>query len=99
METVIFEFVGIHGVSCMCFHKTLQIPEFLKGRSKNTAKYSISDMLCCESVANNGVFATLASLGFAKTSKIQRFWLVFRASRRQNIVNNVVVLFLVRAKN
>ena len=23
MENVIFEFVGIYGVSCMCFHKTL----------------------------------------------------------------------------
>ena len=23
MESVIFEFVGIYGVSCMCFHKTL----------------------------------------------------------------------------
>ena len=33
--------------------------------SKNTVKYSISDMLCCESVANSGVFATLVVLGFA----------------------------------
>ena len=23
MESVTFEFVGIYGVSCMCFHKTL----------------------------------------------------------------------------
>ena len=23
MESVMFEFVGIYGVSCMCFHKTL----------------------------------------------------------------------------
>ena len=33
--------------------------------SKNAVKYSISDMLCCESVANSGVFATLVVLGFA----------------------------------
>ena len=68
MENVIFEFVGIYGVSCMCFHKTLSIPVFLKRCSKNTVKYSISDMLCCQSVANSGVLATLAFLAVAKTS-------------------------------
>ena len=48
-------FVGIYGVSCMwCY--------------KNTVKYSISDMLCCQSVANSGVLATLAFLAVAKTS-------------------------------
>ena len=35
---------------------------------KNTVKYSISDMLCCQSVANSGVLATLAFLVVAKTS-------------------------------
>ena len=65
MESVIFEFVGIYGVSCMCFHKTLQIPVFLRRWSKNTVKYIISDMLCCESVPNSGVFATFVVLGFA----------------------------------
>ena len=68
MESVIFEFVGIYGVSCMCFHKTLQIPGFLRRCSKNTVKYSISDMLCCQSVPNSGVWATLAFLVVAKTS-------------------------------
>ena len=34
----------------------------------NHVKYVISDMLCCESVANSGVFATLAFLVVAKTS-------------------------------
>ena len=33
-----------------------------------TVKYSISDMLCCQSVANSGVLATLAFLAVAKTS-------------------------------
>ena len=64
MENVIFEFVGIYGVSCMCFHKTV----FLRRRSKNTVKCSISDMLCCQSVADSGVLATLAFLAVAKTS-------------------------------
>ena len=68
MENVIFEFVGIYGVSCMCFHKTVKIPVFLRRCSKNTVKYSISDMLCCQSVANSGVLATLAFLVVAKTS-------------------------------
>ena len=30
-------------------------------------KYGISDMLCCQSVANSGVLATLAFLVVAKT--------------------------------
>ena len=68
MESVIFEFVGIYGVSCMCFHKTLSIPVSLRRRSKNTVKYSISDMLCCPSVANSGVLTTLYFLVLAKTS-------------------------------
>ena len=63
MERVIFEFVGIYGVLCMCFLKTL----VLKRWSKNTVKYTISDMLCCQDVANSGVFATLAFLVVAKT--------------------------------
>ena len=40
MESVIFEFVGIYGVSCMCFHKTLQIPENTAFRTCCVAKVS-----------------------------------------------------------
>ena len=68
MEDVIFEFVAIYDVLCMCFLKTLKIPVFLKRWSKNTVKYTISDMLCCQSVANSGVFATFAFLVVVKTS-------------------------------
>ena len=69
MENAIFEFVGIYGVSCMAcvFTKHCKY-EFLRRCSKNTVKYSISDMLCCQSVANSGVLATLAFLVAAKTS-------------------------------
>ena len=35
---------------------------------KYQCKYSISDMLCCQSVANSGVLAALAFLAVAKTS-------------------------------
>ena len=63
MENVIFEFVGIYGVHACVFTNTVNTSVF--GLLKNTVKYSISDMLCCESVANNGVFATLVVLGFA----------------------------------
>ena len=58
MENVIFEFVGIYGY-LRCFVHVF---------SQNTVKYSISDMLCCQSVANSGVLATLAFLAVAKTS-------------------------------
>ena len=60
MEGVIFEFV----FRACVFTK----PVFLRRCSKNTVKYSISDMLCCQSVANGGVLATLAFLVVAKTS-------------------------------
>ena len=43
---------------------------FLRRCSKNTVKYDISDMLCCQSVANSGVLATLAFLVVAKTSQM-----------------------------
>ena len=38
-------------------------------------KYTISDMLCCQSVANSGVFATLAFLiVVVNTNALARFW-------------------------
>lgn len=54
-------------------------------------------MFCCESVANSGVFSTLAFLGVAN-SYVPMFWPDFEAPWRENIVNNTV-LFLVSAEN
>ena len=42
------------------------MPVFVRRWSKSNAQYTISDMLCCESVANSSVFSTLAFLGGAK---------------------------------
>ena len=50
------------------FSKNTVNTSVFKRRFKNTVKYSISDMLSCQSVANSGVFATCAFLGVAKTS-------------------------------
>ena len=50
------------------FTKHCKYQCFLEGVPKNIVKYSISDMLCCQSVANSGVLATLAFLVVAKTS-------------------------------
>ena len=61
MEDAIFEFVAIYGVLCMRFPKTLvNTKVFLTRWSKNTVKYTISNMLSCQRVANSGVFATCA---------------------------------------
>ena len=50
------------------FSKNIVNTNVFKRWFKNTVKYSISDMLSCQSVANSGVFATCAFLGVAKTS-------------------------------
>ena len=50
------------------FSKNAVNTSVLKRWSKNTVKYTISDMLCCQSVANSGVFATFAFLVVVKTS-------------------------------
>ena len=57
MKSVIFEFVGIYDVLCMhvFFQNAVNTGVFLRRWSKNIEKYSISDMLCCESVAKSGV--------------------------------------------
>ena len=61
METLIFEFVGLYNVPCMCFRKTciLNTTVFLRRWSKHTVTYTISYMLPCENVTNSGVFTPL----------------------------------------
>ena len=61
MENAIFEFVGIYGVFMHVFYKK-------HCKHQCIVKYTISDMLCCQSVAKSGVLATLAFLVVAETS-------------------------------
>ena len=67
MESVIFELVGFYAASCMCFQKHWYW-------SKNTVKYSILDMLCCESVANSVFLLRLLFWVLHKHRILARFW-------------------------
>ena len=59
METVIFEFAGIYGVSCMCFTKHCKYQCFFGKVVQKHCKIQHFGHVVCESVANSGVFATL----------------------------------------
>ena len=65
---------------CMYF---LYIPVVLRRWSKNIVKYTVSDMLCCESIANSGV---LLRCFFGIYDVLARFW---GCEGEKNIVNSL----------
>ena len=81
------ESVGVYDALMHVFSQNTVLPVLLRRWSNNTGKDTVPDMLCCESVANSGVFLRLLFWllqNIVNTNVLARFW-GFRVRKHRKI--------------